>query len=562
LNIVILLFFRRMRAPLLVLITAYAVSIGGLVIIPGTDSEGVPWRLDFFDAFYFVSYMGTTIGFGELPREFSAGQRMWTMVAIYLTVIAWLYAIGGILTLIQDSTFKLAITEQRFAGRVRRLRRGFYLICGYGETGSLLVWALCRRGIQSVVIDKDPTRINALLLQGLSLDVPCLCADAQIVRHLVEAGLKHPQCMGIVALTDDDDVNLKIAITSKLLNPSLKTVCRAESRDTAANMASCNTDHVISPFETFANRLAIALHTPSAHLLYDWLVQMSNRPLHAPLEPPRGTWILSGFGRFGKAVNRYLEYEGIPSVIIERHPENAPEGAIIGLGTEAVTLREAGVKKAVGIVAGTHWDTHNLSVIMTARALNPDLYLVARQNQHSNTELFEAADLHWIMQGNMMIVRHILPLLTEPMLYRFLHQVRHHQESWAKALVDRVRAICGGVTPEVWSVRIDPEQAPAVHDAVSSGRELRIGHLLRDPQDRECVLPCLVLMVYREGKELLLPGDDERIATDDCMLLCAHYRVPRRMGWTLKNINVLSYLETGEVSPDGYVWRWLHERWG
>jgi len=75
-------------------------------------------------------------------------------------------------------------------------------------------------------------------------------------------------------------------------------------------------------------------------------------------QPPRGTWVLCGYGRFGKAVHRYLDFEGVETVIIEKELEmtKAPKGAIHGRGTEAVTLREAHIEKAVGIVAGTDDD--------------------------------------------------------------------------------------------------------------------------------------------------------------------------------------------------------------
>jgi voltage-gated potassium channel len=58
---------RRMRAPLIILIFIFAVSVLGLTLIPGQDADGQPWRMGFFDAFYFMSYTATTIGFGELP---------------------------------------------------------------------------------------------------------------------------------------------------------------------------------------------------------------------------------------------------------------------------------------------------------------------------------------------------------------------------------------------------------------------------------------------------------------------------------------------------------------
>ena len=67
---IIYLILRRLRTPLIVLVCVYAVSVLGFVLIPGVDDQGNPWKMDFFHAFYFVSYMGSTIGFGELPYPF------------------------------------------------------------------------------------------------------------------------------------------------------------------------------------------------------------------------------------------------------------------------------------------------------------------------------------------------------------------------------------------------------------------------------------------------------------------------------------------------------------
>ncbi|WP_293680163.1 ion channel [Thiolapillus sp.] len=149
-----------MRRPLLTLVLIYAASILGLVLIPGQDAQGNPWHMDFFHAFYFVSFMSTTIGFGEIPYEFTDVQRAWVLVSIYLSVIAWLYAIGTILTLLQDKTFQHAIKERRFAQRIRHLREPFYILCGYGETGRELARALTERGQHVVVVDLNEDKIN------------------------------------------------------------------------------------------------------------------------------------------------------------------------------------------------------------------------------------------------------------------------------------------------------------------------------------------------------------------------------------------------------------------
>ena len=58
------LILQKLRAPLLVIIVTYAIAILGMVLIPGMDDNGHVYHLTFFDAFYFVSYMASTIGFG------------------------------------------------------------------------------------------------------------------------------------------------------------------------------------------------------------------------------------------------------------------------------------------------------------------------------------------------------------------------------------------------------------------------------------------------------------------------------------------------------------------
>lgn len=556
----IFLFFRQMRAPLLTLICAYMISIGVLVLIPGMDNQGNVWYFDFFHAFYFVSFMGSTIGFGEVPYEFTAAQRMWVIVTMYICVISWLYAIGSILAILQNPTFQRALTEQRFARKVQSLRKPFYLICGYGDAGSLLVRALQRRETSVVVIDNDRQRLDELLLNNAHYDVPNLCCDAGEVKYLQAAGIEHAYCIGVMALTNSQAINVKIAITSKLLRPKLQVICRADDPSTCANLASFNTDHIINPFTLFADHLAMALRTPSVHLLYRWLISVADVSPPQPILPPRGYWIVCGYGRFGKAVYRYLDFEGVAIKVIEPSEQQAPDDAILGRGTEAVTLRDAGIDKAVGIVAGTDVDINNLSILMTARELNPDLYLVSRQNRHSNDEIFQAANLDLIMQSSRVIIWRVLPLLTTPLLDRFLKRVRHHNEEWAQALMQRLQAMCGDCTPQTWALEINNETAPAIVQALQVGYTIKLNTLFCDPHDRTQTVPCIALMLVRGDEIIELPEPEQRLRYGDELLLSAPSASKHRMQWTLFNYNRLSYILTGETRPDGYVWRWWAQR--
>ena len=557
---VLFLVFRRMRAPLIVLISCYSISVIGLVLIPGVDEAGRPWRFDFFHAFYFVSFMGSTIGFGEIPHAFTPGQRLWVSVCIFFTVIGWLYAIGRIFSLMQDPAFTRATTEARFIWSVRSLSQPFAIVCGYGETGSLLVRAMAHRNLQPVVLDTYQSNVDSLQLENLGIDIPAFCADAALTQHLLEAGLHSPLCRSVVAITDSDAVNVKISVTVKLLRPGVPVIARAGIQEAVDNLASFNTDHIINAYEVFGEHLAMTQRTPSVHLLHAWLISLPERTLHPPVTPPRGKWVICGYGRFGSASARYLEAEGNEIQVIERDPDKGPEGAIVGRGTEAGPLIEAGIKDAVGIIVGTDSDTNTLSAIMTARELNPDLYLVARQDRRADTEIFRAANLDLIMEPSRIIVWRILPLLTTPLLSRFLRLLRAGSEEEANSLRQRIQKLCGGVTPETWSFRIGQEDASAVCAALERGSQVRIRHLQRAPTDRKRRLRCIPLLLDRGGVNHLLPDTEMALREGDRILFTARVGVRRAMEWLLHNPKALEYVVSGNETPDGTIWRWLERR--
>lgn len=563
-NTALFLILRRMRTPLLLLIITYAVTVLGLVLIPGTPVDGVPQHLSFFHAFYIMTYTATTTGFGELPVPFSDAQRLWVTISLYLSVVAWLYAIGALITLLRDQALRQLIGQNRFAAQVRRLNEPFYIVCGYGDTGSVVVRSMIDCNLGAVVIDKNQDRLNELMLENLPAHVPSLCGDASLPNNLSMAGLNNPHCRGVLALCENDLSNLRIAITSRLLSPGLAVICRAQSHDTEANMDSFGTDAVINPFDTFADRLALALHSPDMHLLYEWLTGIPGAPLPERLHPPHGTWVVCGYGRFGKAVQRYLEFEGVPMVIVESDPKKtkAPKDVVVGRGTEAVTLRAAHIEKAVGIVAGTDDDANNLSIIVTARELNPKLFLVARQNDNENDAVFQAARLDLVMQRARAISRRILALITAPLLADFLRLMRHQKTEWAKELIEYMRPLLGGVTPVLWTVDITEEEAPAVERALQAGETLTLSLLLRDPHDREQRLQAMALMMKRGKEELLLPKGDMDLRPGDKILFCGRAGMAAHQRRTLMNPNVIYYLVSGKSIPDGTVWRWFAHRGG
>ena len=561
---IVFLILRRMRQPLLTLLVVYAVSISGLTLIPGRDADGSVWYMSIFHAFYFVSYMATTIGFGEIPHAFSDAQRLWVSLSLYASVIAWIYAFGTILALVQDRTFQEALAEYRFARRIRAMREPFHLVCGYGETGTALVHSLTQRGQHAVVIDIDEARTSIIQLQELREFVPALHGDAAVTRYLQEAGLQHSCCAGVVALTDDNEVNLKVAITAKLLNPRIKVISRADSHDIEANMASFGTDHIVDPFDTFAAHLAVAFQAPCLYLLQRWLTGREGAILSEPVYPPRdGHWIVCGYGRFGKAICRRLKGEGVEVVVIEARPQvtGQPDTKLVtGVGTEAETLLEADIENAAGLVAGTDNDANNLSIVMTARELNSTVFAVVRQNQADNHDIIAAVDADMVMHPSAIIADKIRVLLATPMLYEFISLALYQDESWACELASRVIALVGDQVPETREWSLDQGQASALQDYLTQGGQFSVAELLRDPWQRERELNAIVLLIRRRNDRMLLPDLQDALKAGDRLLICGDRAAFTRMQWTVSHRHTLEYVKTGRDVPQSWLWRRLAQR--
>ncbi len=561
------LVLRDMRTPVLVLVCVYAASMIGWVMIPAVDAAGNPQNMSFFHAFYFLTYTATTTGFGEIPYVFSEAQRMWGIVSLYASVIAWLYAIGSIIRLVQNPHVQLARSERRFAKDVRNISEPFVILCGFGSTGSLLARGLSDAGMAAVVVDKDIERIRALQLRDYRVPTPGMCADARIPQHLLDAGLLLSNCAAVVALTSDEHVNLKIAVTARLMNPGLRIIIQSTSTEYEEILATLGGDiHVIDPFQTYARYLAATILDPEIHTLSQWISGTPGATLDTKFEPPAGQWILCGFGRMGRRIHEALSGIGIATTVIEPHfdeRDQPMDGVIVGKATQA-NLQAAGVKDAAGIVAGTHTDSDNLSILVNARALKPEVFVIVRQNLHMNQVVFQAANTDFIMQPSLVSARRILFILIAPLLKSFFEQLRNRAEnrddSFVTDIIAQLREAVGGANPRVWTVDTTVQSATALSGLAAQGTTASLGELLRNPFDRDRRLDCVALVAQDENGETVMPGDYHPVTLGSQILFCGTSRAQWMLDATLNNEYTLRYLITGVDEPRETVVRWLSRR--
>lgn len=558
-----------MRGPILLLITIYSICMIGMVLVPGLpDENGNPTYMSFFHAYYFLAYTATTTGFGELPTEFSNAQRLWALISLYISVLAWLYAVGKIITLVQNPFFLESINEARFARVVRKIREPFYLVCGFGDTGSLLLRGFSDSYVTATVLDKDPERIKALNLRDYTIKMPGLCADASVPRYLLDAGIEHSNCVGVIALTNEEDVNLKVAVSARLLRPDMTIICRSLTKSNEEEMLAVGGDiHVVDAFRAFANYMSMIVYSPTMHTLSEWLSRARGVMLDRSFCPPHGTWILCGFGRMGRVVNDELMKNGIPTMVIEPDMMQAADaqGNLVLGRANAETMREAGIESAIGVLAGTNDDTYNLNILHGAKRLNPNIFTVVRQNHHRNEVLFRKANIDFIMHPTMVTARLVLFIITAPLMKVFFAHLREMFATDHNSLADviaRLHTEVGGTQPIARSITISSEETPAITRLTSRGIQVTLGDICKNPTDRLQNLRVVPLVLQRGDEMVNLPTTDYVLQPGDYVLFCMNSESENLFESNLFNEYTLIYLMTGEDVPRSTFFRWLHKKRG
>ncbi len=119
------------------------------------------------------------------------------------------------------------------------------------------------------------------------------------------------------------------------------------------------------------------------------------RKLQKKLESLKGHYIVCGYGRMGKVICNELKLKGLAFIIVEKEPQefDIDEDVLITYGdaTRDDLLKSVGIERAKGLISVLDSDAQNLYVVLSARGLNKDLFIVARANEEGADYKLERA---------------------------------------------------------------------------------------------------------------------------------------------------------------------------
>jgi voltage-gated potassium channel len=148
--------------------------------------------------------------------------------------------------------------------------------------------------------------------------------------------------------------------------------------------------------------------------------------MKAKIEALRDHYILCGFGRVGEEIGREFKDRRIPFVVIESNAESINRAKqrefllIEGDASIDATLFDAGIERARGLLAASDSDSGNTYITLTAKAMNPNVIVVARAGQPGNLERMRRAGADRVFSPYQIGGRRMALSALQPMVMDFI----------------------------------------------------------------------------------------------------------------------------------------------
>ena len=223
------------------------------------------------------------------------------------------------------------------------------------------------------------------------------------------------------------------------------------------------------------------------------------RRMEKEISKLRDHFIICGVGRVGRRVAAEIAARNLSVVIVEQDParvkwaqeRNFP--VILGDATTEPVLKQARIEFARGLASALTSDAQNVYIVLTARAMAPNLPIIARASE-------EAAESKLLKAGATAVIwpygyagQRMARMLTRPNVQRFLDLA-------LSSLTD------GDLDLQIEEVRV------AEHSTLKGSRLDESG--LRDR------LGVVLLAIRREGGRLdFNPGPDQTISAGDFLIV-------------------------------------------
>lgn len=179
-------------------------------------------------------------------------------------------------------------------------------------------------------------------------------------------------------------------------------------------------------FWTIGNAIEIAASDKLQHLFW-------RRRMEKTIRGVKDHYIVCGYGRMGQAIAAEFRARNVPFVVIENNPEQLPrlvtEKALFveGDASDDKALLAAGVDRAKGLISVAPSDADNTFITLTAKGLNPGLFVVARSIKVEDEPKLRRAGADRVISPYILGGKRMAWAVLRPAVVDFLESALHSE---------------------------------------------------------------------------------------------------------------------------------------
>jgi voltage-gated potassium channel len=239
------------------------------------------------------------------------------------------------------------------------------------------------------------------------------------------------------------------------------------------------------------------------------------RRLEKTIAKLKNHFILCGSGRIGSLVVRELREMNLPLVVIERNPqvveELTREGVLVlsGSATDEETLEQANIQQAKGLIVTVSSDAEAVFIILSARNMNPDLFIIARDIGEGNERKLKQAGANRVISPYRLMGKRMVNALLRP------------------AVIDMLDTIMFGGELDL-----------AIEGTEVYSNSPLAGQKLRDSGIRQKLGLIIIGIQQANGNIIFNPSPDEEISPGDTLISVGEMDAIRRLADWLQGKNL------------------------
>jgi voltage-gated potassium channel len=241
------------------------------VIVAGTAGYVALERWSWFDALYMTITTITTIGNGE-PAPMSVAGKWWTIVVVAVGFGVLTYTLLRLMSYTLEGRLGSVVLARRTRLRVGKMT-GHFILCGFGRVGSEIARIFTQERIPFAIVDIRADSLERAAAEGFMT----INGDAADTQTLQVAGVERAR--GLLAAMDNDEANIYVTLSARVLNPNLFIIARANRRDAESKLRLAGASRIISPYGIGGRRMASLATRPTAVEFVDTILFANNSQL-------------------------------------------------------------------------------------------------------------------------------------------------------------------------------------------------------------------------------------------------------------------------------------------